>query len=92
MLLCPCLANAQQATPVDSITTASNMVVYNQPVSHIVVMNTGDLSLSSLSTITICYPFEVKLGGKLNISVSLPAPVIFEYDNSGNRIARKLDD
>lgn len=89
-LLCACLSKAQ--APVDSITNTRSMVVNNQPVSHIVVTSTGDLTLSSTTTITICSPFEVMLGGLLNVNASLPAPITFEYDNSGNRIARKLDD
>lgn len=92
LLLCPYQTNAQQVMPIDSITNTRTIVTYNNPLSNIVVTNNGNLTVNSMETITLCAPFEVLLGGQLNICITTPVPVIIEYDNSGNRIARKLDD
>lgn len=92
LLVWPCLVRAQQVTPIDSVRNIKTIVAYGTPVSNIVVTESGDLSVTSMETVTICAPFAVMLGGELNISILLPKPIVLEYDNSGNRIVRKMDE
>ena len=55
-------------------------------------MGTGELTIKTIGNVILETPFEVKVGGTLDISILEPTKIIYQYDNSGNRIARRLDD
>lgn len=92
LFMMPSLISAQDIMPIDSVKREKTIVAYSVPISGFVVENNGNLMITSINTITINSPFEVQLGGKLYICTTTPSPIIFVYDNSGNRIVRKLDD
>lgn len=76
----------------DSIYTTTSITASLRPINNIVVTNSGNLRITSMSCITIEKSFEVMLGGTLIIDNQEPANIIFTYDNSGNRTTRKLDE
>lgn len=88
----PCHSKAQQPMPIDSITTSRTIYATERPLNNIVVTATGNLSVKSLGNVILDTPFEVKVGGVLDITTLEPTNLIYQYDNSGNRIARRLED
>lgn len=88
----PCHSKAQQPMPIDSITTSRTIYATERPINNIVVMGTGELTIKTIGNVILETPFEVKVGGTLDISILEPTNIIYQYDNSGNRIARRLDD
>lgn len=74
----------------DTISTTTNMVASSFPIKNIVVTNKGNLRIISFTDVVIEGPFEVKLGGTLNIDMKKLKNIEFTYDNSGNRTARKI--
>ena len=82
---------AQQSAPIDSVTTTRTITTTERPLSNIVVTSTGNLTVNSLGNVVLECPFEVNLGGILEIHPLEPTGIIYTYDNSGNRILRRLD-
>ncbi len=82
---------SKQIVP-DTISTQQTITVYTRPVQGIVVSSTGSLTLKPLSRVTIKGPFEVKIGGRLDIKRQSRVSVIYVYDQSGNRTARRTED
>lgn len=70
-----------------SVVGCSNLAVQN-----VTVTNSGNLILSAPAEITINGPFEVQLGGLLNIKNDLTQLIFnYTYDASGNRVARRVN-
>lgn len=82
---------AQQSAPIDSVTTTRTITTTERPLSNIVVTSTGNLTVNSLGNVILEWPFEVKIGGVLEIHPLEPIDMVYIYDNSGNRIVRRLD-
>lgn len=76
----------------DTISTATTITAFSLPIKNIVVTNKGDLHIISSNSVAIEGPFEVMLGGTLTIGIQKPNNIVFIYDKSGNRIARKPND
>lgn len=76
----------------DSISTTVTITASSLPVRNIVVTSSGNLTIKSLNDVVIADPFEVMLGGTLNIGIYQPDSIRFTYDNSGNRITRKFNE
>ena len=68
------------------------ITAFSLPIQNIVVTNKGDLHIISSNSVAIEGLFEVMLGGTLTIGIQKPDSVVFIYDKSGNRIARKPND
>lgn len=61
-------------------------------VKNVTITNNGDLTLSASDDVLINGPFEVKLGGLLNIKNELTQwSINYGYDNAGNRIRRSAN-
>lgn len=81
----------------DSIDTLQNQaidsLVYVQSrtqlsVNNVVVTPTGKLTAMGRSGVVLNGPFEVQLGGRLELKGWKQWPVSYEYDNSGNVVVR----
>ncbi len=76
----------------DSISTTTTMMAPSLSISNLIVTNSGKLEIKSIDGVNIEGPFEVMLGGTLSIEIQKPESIVFVYDKSGNRIARKSND
>ncbi|MBQ9863772.1 MAG: hypothetical protein IJM33_00375 [Bacteroidales bacterium] len=56
--------------------------------SNVTVTPTGNLTANSPGSIVVNSPFKVQQGGTLKLNVNNQWCVIYDYDNSGNIIAR----
>ena len=84
----------------DSIDSYQNHVV-NDTVSlqgrttlnmqNVTVSQTGFLKATAPEGIVITSPFEVQLGGELELNGGRQWMIRYSYDNSGNRIIRKRE-
>lgn len=74
----------------DTISTSTTIIANSVPIRNIVVTNSGKLRITSISGTTIAGPLLVMLGGTLNIDIQTPDSILFIYDESGNRIVRKI--
>ena len=81
----------------DSIDTYQNQTVSTEvfvqgrdtlTMSNVTVTPTGRLTANSPGRILVNSPFKVQLGGTLKLNVNNQWRVIYDYDNSGNIIAR----
>lgn len=59
-------------------------------VKNVTITNNGDLTLSASDAVLINGPFEVQLGGVLNIKKKEASIVEFIYNAAGNRILRRV--
>ena len=63
-------------------------------VQNVTVTNTGNLILWAPSSVLISGPFDVNLGGQLEVNITKPqveeSYFNYTYDASGNRISRML--
>lgn len=76
----------------DSISTTTTMMALSLSINNLIVTNSGKLKIKSIDGVNIEGPFEVMLGGTLSIEIQKPDSIVFIYDRSGNRIARKSND
>ena len=95
VLLCPASSRATELG--DSIDTYQNQTVSTEvfvqgrdtlTMSNVTVTPTGRLTANSSGRILVNSPFKVQLGGTLKLNVNNQWRVIYDYDNSGNIIAR----
>lgn len=94
----PLLAATAGAKEVgDSIDTYQNQTVSTEvfvqgrttlTMSSVTVTPTGELTAKAPVKIVVNGPFDVQLGGTLNMNTGHQWRVIYCYDNSGNIIAR----
>lgn len=76
----------------DSISTTTTITASSLPINNIVVTDSGNLRITSMTGVVIEGPFKVMLGGTLKIDIQEPTNIVFTYDNSGNRTARKFNE
>jgi hypothetical protein len=58
-------------------------------VNNVTVTPAGKLTAMGRSGVVLNGPFEVQLGGRLELKVRLQHTVRYSYDASGNRISRR---
>lgn len=84
----------------DSIDTYQNQIVSMNAFvqgrgvltsNNVTVTPTGNLVMTAPERIDITGPFEVQLGGWLTINGGQQWPIVYDYDSSGNIIARQKD-
>ena len=82
----------------DSIDTYQNQTVSTEVfvqghttlnISNVTVTSSGELTANAPAGIVINSPFEVQLGGTLDLSVGHPYRIRYTYDAAGNRTNRK---
>lgn len=82
----------------DSIDTFQNQTVSTEvfvqgrtmlTMSSVTVTTTGELTANAPDGIVINCPFEVQLGGMLDLTVGHPYRISYTYDAAGNRIKRR---
>jgi hypothetical protein len=91
-------ANSMVATELnDSVDTYQNQIVSTEVFvqgrnvltsNNVTVTPTGDLIMTAPDRIEITGPFEVQLGGLLKLDSGQQLPIVYDYDSSGNIIAR----
>lgn len=94
-------ANSITATELgDSINTYQNQIVSMDVFvqgrnvltsNNVTVTPTGNLVMTAPERIDITGPFEVQLGGQLTLNGGQEWPIVYDYDSSGNIIARYKD-
>lgn len=94
-------ANPMAATELsDSVDTYQNQIVSTEVFvqgrnvltsNNVTVTPTGDLIITAPGRIEITGPFEVQLGGQLRLDGGQQCPLVYDYDSSGNIIARHKD-
>ena len=94
-------ANSMVATELnDSVDTYQNQTVSTEVFvqghnvltsNNVTVTPTGDLIMTAPGRIKITGPFEVQLGGQLRLDGGQQCPLVYDYDSSGNIIARHKD-
>lgn len=81
----------------DSIDTLQNQVIdsvvfvqsgVQLTVNNVTVTPAGKLTVMGRSGVVLNGPFEVQLGGRLELKGWKQWPVSYEYDNSGNVVVR----
>ena len=81
----------------DSIDTLQNQVIdsvvfvqsgVQLTVNNVTVTPAGKLTAMARSGVVLNGPFEVQLGGRLELKGWKQWPVSYEYDNSGNVVVR----
>lgn len=84
----------------DSIDTYQNQIVSMNAFvqgrgvltsNNVTVTPTGNLVMTAPERIDITGPFEVLLGGQLTLNGGHQWPIVYDYDSSGNTIARQKD-
>lgn len=93
--------NPMKATELgDSVNTYQNQIVSMNVFvqgrgvltsNNVTVTPTGNLVMTAPERIDITGPFEVQLGGQLTINGGHQWPIVYNYDSSGNIIARQKD-
>lgn len=81
----------------DSVDTYQNQIVSTEVFvqgrdvltsNNVTVTPTGDLTMTAPERIEITGPFEVQLGGLLKLNSGQQLPIVYDYDSSGNIVAR----
>lgn len=84
----------------DSINTYQNQIVSMDVFvqgrnvltsNNVTVTPTGNLVMTAPERIDITGPFEVQLGGQLKLNGGQQWPIVYDYDSSGNIVARYKD-
>lgn len=97
-LLLFCMLHTRAEEVGDSIDSYQDHIVSNivslqghatLDIQNVTVSQTGFLKATAPENIVVTGPFEVQLGGKLELNGGRQWMILYTYDNSGNRIIRK---